>query len=67
MLGEQAILNKEIYVRGDANDSLVFVNTEVFMELINSREKREVAKIIFDAVASRDIAYSTKDYGKVRR
>jgi len=24
MLGEQAILNKEIYVRGDANDSLVF-------------------------------------------
>lgn len=39
-----------------------FVNTEVFMELINSREKREVAKIIFDAVASGDIAYSTKDY-----
>lgn len=32
MLGEQAILNKEIYVRGDANDSLVFGYQERWAE-----------------------------------
>jgi len=31
-LGEQAILNKEIYVRGDANDSLVFGYAERWAE-----------------------------------
>lgn len=33
MLGEQAILNKEIYVRGDANDALVFGYQERWSEL----------------------------------
>ncbi|AXH74003.1 MAG: major capsid protein [Microviridae sp.] len=33
MLGEQSILNKEIYVRGDANDSLVFGYQERWAEL----------------------------------
>lgn len=32
MLGEQAILNKEIYVRGDANDALVFGYIERWSE-----------------------------------
>jgi hypothetical protein len=32
MLGEQAILNKELYVRGDANDSLVFGYQERWAE-----------------------------------
>lgn len=32
MLGEQTILNKEIYVRGDANDSLVFGYQERWAE-----------------------------------
>lgn len=32
MLGEQAILNKEIYVRGDANDNLVFGYQERWAE-----------------------------------
>lgn len=32
MLGEQAVLNKEIYVRGDANDSLVFGYQERWAE-----------------------------------
>ena len=32
MLGEQAILNKEIYVRGDANDALVFGYQERWAE-----------------------------------
>lgn len=32
-LGEQAILNKEIYVRGDANDALVFGYQERWSEL----------------------------------
>ena len=32
MLGEQAVLNKEIYVRGDANDNLVFGYQERWAE-----------------------------------
>lgn len=32
-LGEQAVLNKEIYVRGDANDNLVFGYQERFGEM----------------------------------
>lgn len=32
MLGEQAVLNKEIYVRGDANDALVFGYQERWAE-----------------------------------
>ena len=32
MLGEQSVLNKEIYVRGDANDSLVFGYQERWAE-----------------------------------
>ncbi|WNK12615.1 MAG: major capsid protein [Microvirus sp.] len=32
MLGEQAVLNKEIYVRGDANDNLVFGYQERWSE-----------------------------------
>jgi hypothetical protein len=32
MLGEQAVLNKELYVRGDANDDLVFGYQERWAE-----------------------------------
>lgn len=39
-----------------------FVNTEMFMLLVDDDEKRGIAKIIYDAIDNKDLVYSNKDF-----
>ena len=39
-----------------------WVNSSVFMELVQSDDKRKVAKIVYDAIKNKDIIFSTKDW-----
>ncbi|AXL15441.1 major capsid protein [Microviridae sp.] len=63
-LGEQAVLNKEIYTQGDANDDLVFGYQERYAEY-RYKPSEITAEFRSAAAASLDVWHLSQDFGSL--